>query len=122
MGYALDRQGFVVWVESGFVAPDAWLIHGVVEYRHARAAEARVDVVAEARLELMRTISVESRSARARGVRSVYVVVDGDDDVAGFFRLAEQGARAPGGLPPTRGAGAPSPRSRTHPPAARTSR
>jgi hypothetical protein len=38
----------------------------------------------------MLAISRESRAARAHGARSVYVVVDGDDEVAGFFRIAER--------------------------------
>jgi hypothetical protein len=87
MSYALDRPGFSVRIDGGAVDHGQWLIHGVVQYRPYLAAESEVDVVGEARRELILAIARASRSARARGARSVYVAVDGDDEIAGFFRM-----------------------------------
>jgi hypothetical protein len=43
----------------------------------------------------MLAISRASCTARARGARVVYVVVDGDDEVAGFFRISNRRASRP---------------------------
>jgi hypothetical protein len=90
MSIAVGRPGFCVRVEGSLIDPGKWLIHGTVEYRRSQAVESRSDVEAEARQELMLAITRAFRSARARGARSVYVVVEGDDEVAGFFRMLDR--------------------------------
>jgi hypothetical protein len=96
MTYLLERPGFALRVCGGFVESGQWLIHGVVEYQPHLAVDSANDVEAEARRELMLAISRASHTARARGARSVYVVVDGDDEVAGFFRLSNRRASRSG--------------------------
>jgi len=85
--YAVERPGFSLRIDGGFVDQRQWLIHGVVQYRPHLAAECRRDVEDEARRELLSAVSRVSRSARGQGARSVYVAVDGDDEIAGFFRM-----------------------------------
>jgi hypothetical protein len=87
--YAVDRPSFSVRVDGGFVDHGQWLIHGVVAYRRQRAAKPRINVEAIARRELILALAQETRTARALGARSVFVVVDGDDEVAGFFRMLD---------------------------------
>ena len=85
--YAVDRPGFSLRVDGGFVDQRQWLIHGVVEYGPHLAAESRSDVEDEARRELLSAVTRASRSARGLGARCIYVAVDGDDEIAGFFRM-----------------------------------
>jgi len=85
--YAVDRPGFSLRIDGGFVDQRQWLIHGVVQYRPHLAVESKSDVEDEARRELLSAVSRVSRSARGQGARSVYVTVDGDDEIAGFFRM-----------------------------------
>ena len=85
--YAVDRPGFSLRIDGGFVDQRQWLIHGVVQYRPHLAAESRTDVEDEARRELLSAVTSASRSARGQGARSVYVTVDGDEEIAGFFRM-----------------------------------
>jgi len=87
VNYALERPGYSVRLDCGFVDESHWLIHGVVAYRPDLAAESKSDVEDEARRELLSAVGRASRSARALGARSVYVTVDGDDEIAGFFRV-----------------------------------
>jgi hypothetical protein len=85
--YAIDRPGFSVRIDGGFVDRGQWLIHGVVRYRPDLSAASRIDVEDEARREILSAVTRVSRSARVQGARSVYVSVDGDDEIAGFFRM-----------------------------------
>ncbi len=89
MGYALEFSDYSVKIEGGFVDGGKWMIHGIVAYRSAQAAKAQSDIEAEARTELMLAIARESRLARAQGARSVYVTIDGDEELAGFFRMCD---------------------------------
>jgi hypothetical protein len=84
--YALDRRGYSIRVEGGFIDEDQWLVHSVVRYRPYAVTEARVDVAVEARHEVILAVARETQSARALGARGVYVLVDGDDELAGLFR------------------------------------
>ena len=85
--FAVERPGFSLRIDGGFVDQHQWLIHGVVRYRPHLAAESRGDVEDEARRELLSAVTRVSQSARGLGARSVYVTVDGDDEIAGFFRM-----------------------------------
>jgi hypothetical protein len=85
--YAVERPGFSLRINGGFVDQHQWLIHGVVRYRPHLAAESRSEVEDEARRELLTAVTCVSRSARGQGARSVYVTVDGDNQIAGFFRM-----------------------------------
>jgi hypothetical protein len=96
MNFALERPGFTVRLCGAFIEPGLWLIHGAVEYAPRSAMDSASDIEAEARRELMLAVSRASRSARAIGARSVYVVVDGDEEVAGFFRISNRRASRPG--------------------------
>jgi hypothetical protein len=91
----VDRPGFSVRIDGGFVGRHHWLIHGVVAYRPHLAAESKVDLEDEARRELLSAVTRASRSARAQGARSVFVAVDGDDEIAGFFRMLGRVGAAP---------------------------
>jgi plasmid stability protein len=65
-------------------------IHAVVAYHpDVRLAHHR-DVEAEAREELMIGISRESLRGRAGGARTALVLVEGDREIAGFFRDLEE--------------------------------
>lgn len=86
MSYVLDRPGYCIRIYGGFIDDGEWLIHGVVEYNDGLEGASRKDVVAEAQLQLFLAIARKSRLARARGARYVHVVVDGDSEVASFFR------------------------------------
>ena len=94
MGYALDFSDYSVKIDGGFVEGHKWVIHGIVAYRRILAAKARTDIEAEARTELMLAIARESRLARSQGARSVYVSIEGDDELAGFFRMCDSSAEA----------------------------
>jgi hypothetical protein len=89
MSYALDRPGFSVRVEGGFVGHGTWLNHAVVAYRPHAVVEAGGDVTADGRLQVSLAIASLSQSARVLGARSVYVLVEGDSQVAGFFRVSD---------------------------------
>ena len=96
----LDRPGLSVRIDGGWVDHGMWLIHAVAVYRPHLTVEATSDVQADGRRELILAIAGEARAARERGARSVYVVVEGDDEVAGFFRILNprlrRGARRDG--------------------------
>lgn len=85
-GYALERRGYSICVDGGFIDQGHWLVLGVVRYRPYVVTESRIDVSAEARREVILAVARETLSARAMGARSVYVLVDGDDELAGLFR------------------------------------
>jgi hypothetical protein len=87
MDFALERRGFSVRLSAAVFDRRQWLIHGVLEYRFWEAEGSRIDVENEARRQLLHAISTVSSSALSSGARSVYVLVDGDDEVAGFYRL-----------------------------------
>lgn len=89
MARALSRLGYSVRVDGGFVDSGQWLIHGIVEYGSEGHGPSQDDVAAEARRELVTVISEEARVARARGAKQIYVVVDGDEEVAGLFRMLD---------------------------------
>jgi len=93
VNYALDRPGFSLRLDGGLVDHGQWLIHGVVQYRPHLARESRSDVEDEARRELLLAVSRASQSARNQGARSVYVAVDGDAEIAGFFRMLQREGR-----------------------------
>ena len=84
----MERRGFSVQVDCGSVENGNWLIHAVVAYRPHPAAGAWGDVEGDARRAVMLAIAEETEAARRRGARSVYAVVEGDDEVAGFFRVS----------------------------------
>ena len=84
--YALERRGYSIRVDGGFFDDGQWLVHGVVRYRPYAVTGSRIDVPAEARREVILAVAQEAQSARALGARSVYVLVDGDDELAGLFR------------------------------------
>jgi hypothetical protein len=85
-GYALEGRGYSIHVDGGFIDKGQWLVHGVVTYRPYAVSRAPIDVSAEARRKVVLAVARETRSACARGARSVYVLVDGDDALGGLFR------------------------------------
>jgi hypothetical protein len=103
--FKLDRPGFSVSVDGGFVDQGQWLIHGVVQYRPYLAVESKADIEDEARRELLSAVTRASRSARGLGARSVYVTVDGDDEIAGFFRMLRRAETRRAGATARRAAG-----------------
>ena len=66
-----------------------WVVHAVLEYVRSGPIEARVEIESEARLELLIGIARETSRGRAMGARSVHVLVEGDREIAGFFRVFE---------------------------------
>ena len=95
MAYTFDRPHFTVSVNSGFISDWQWCVHAVVEHRRSGLVRARKAIEVEAQLELMIGISTECRSGRDRGARSVIVLVEGDREIAGFFRGLHQAYGAP---------------------------
>jgi hypothetical protein len=87
--YAFDRPGFSVRVDGGFVDSGKWMIHGVVAYGSHLTTGARRDVEIDARRALVLAVARDTRSARELGARAIYVLVEGDDQVAGFFRMLD---------------------------------
>jgi hypothetical protein len=86
MAYTCDRRQFTVTVSSGFISDWQWAVHANVDYRSFGTVGIRKEIEAEARLELMIGISRECRHGRERGARTVIVLVEGDREIAGFFR------------------------------------
>jgi hypothetical protein len=89
MSYVLDRPGFSVRVDGRFVDEGTWLNHAVVSYRPHASSDEPGGSAADGRRELILGIARHSRLARLLGARSVYVLVEGDGEVAGFFRVSE---------------------------------
>jgi len=85
--YEMKRPGFSLHVDGGSIDPSTWMIHAVLVYRPHLAMEAESDVEADGRRELVLAIAGDARAARERGARSIYVVVEGDEELAGFFRV-----------------------------------
>jgi hypothetical protein len=94
MAYKSDRFGFTVHVEGRFVGRGQWVVHAVLQYLAFGPIESRGDLEAEARLELLIGIARESSCGRALGAHSVHVLVEGDREIAGFFRVFEGKYRA----------------------------
>jgi hypothetical protein len=90
MAYHSDRFGFTVNVEGRFVGRGQWVVHAVLEYQPFAPTEAPGELEAEARLELLIGIARESSLGRALGAHSVHVLVEGDSEIAGFFRVFEE--------------------------------
>ena len=95
MAYTCDRPQFTVTVTSGFISNWQWAIHAVVEYRPLGLVGIRKEIEVAAQLELMIGISRESRGGRDRGARTVLVLVEGDREIAGFFRGLQSEYDAP---------------------------
>ena len=85
--YALHRTGFSVRVDGGFVENSTWLIHGVVAFRPHLVDCATQDVETVARRHLILAIGRESRTARDLGAHSIYVFLEGDGGIAGFYQM-----------------------------------
>jgi hypothetical protein len=97
-GYALERRGYSIRVEGGFIDHGQWLVHGVVTFRPYAVTRTPLDVSAEARREVLLAVARAARSARSLGARAVYVLVDGDDELSGLFRhrpSRDSGVRTP---------------------------
>ena len=90
MAYQSDRFGFTVHVEGKFVGRGQWVVHAVLEYVRSGPREARVELESEARLELLIGIARETSRGRAMGAHSVHVMVEGDREIAGFFRVFDE--------------------------------
>jgi hypothetical protein len=90
MAYVCDRPHFTVTVSSGFVSHWEWAVHAVVDYRALQLAGRQREIESQAQAELMIGISSESRVGRDRGARNVSVLVEGDREMAGFFRGLEE--------------------------------
>jgi hypothetical protein len=90
MGYICDRPQFTVTVNSGFISEWQWAVHAVAIYRPLGLVGIRKEIEAVAQLELMIGISQESRVGRDRGARTVIVLVEGDRELAGFFKRLER--------------------------------
>lgn len=87
MGYSVGRASYEITVEGGFVGPGQWVVHGVVHHKPGPSVASRADAESEARLDLMVGIARESRRGNDAGARNVHVVIDGDREIAGLFRL-----------------------------------
>jgi len=85
--YAIHRSGFSVRVDGGFVDDTTWLIHGIVAFRPHPARDASRDVETAARRQLVLAIGRESRMARDLGARAIYVFLEGDREIAGFYQM-----------------------------------
>jgi hypothetical protein len=90
MAYHHQAPAFSVSVEGAFVAPGLWLVHGEVEYPSRLAPEARSRVGLAARCELLRGIFRESRLGWDRHAERVHVLIEGDAEVAGLFRVVRR--------------------------------
>jgi hypothetical protein len=85
MATASERPRLNVSISSAFISDWQWAIHAVVEYPEPRSADEREAIEREAQFELAMGIVRESRIGRARGARSVIVLVDGDREMAELF-------------------------------------
>jgi hypothetical protein len=95
VAYRTEHPEFAVTVKSGFISDWQWAVHAVVAYRGHGFGGRRREIEDEARNELMSGIARESRRGRAEGARTVVVLVEGDRELAGFFRgLGEREPRA----------------------------
>jgi hypothetical protein len=94
MAYHSDRFGFTLHVEGRFVGRGQWVVHAVLEYLAFAPIESRHELEAEGRLELLIGIARESSRGRAVGAHSIHVLVEGDREIAGFFRVFEEKYRA----------------------------
>jgi hypothetical protein len=90
MGYHHQAPAFTVSVEGAFVAPGLWLLHAEVEYRAGLGVEAQSRLRHEARCELMRGIIRESRRGWELRARRVRVLIEGDSEAAGFFKVMQR--------------------------------
>lgn len=95
MAYTCDRPQFTVTVTSGFINDWQCTVHAAVDYRNVWGDGIPKGIEAEAQLELMIGISHESREGLERGARSVVVLVEGDREIAGFFRAPHRDRDAP---------------------------
>ena len=95
MAHVCDRPHFTVTVTAGFISDWQWAVHAVVDYRVLGLAGRQRGIEAQAQAELMIGISSESRVGRDRGARTVLVLVEGDREIAGFFRGLGTLAEAP---------------------------
>ena len=85
------RSGYVVRADGILLDPSRYAIHAVVTYDDAVSESERARLAPEAQVDLMLAIVEESRRGRTRGARSVFVAVEGDSELDGFFRVqAEQ--------------------------------
>ena len=87
MGYVWKGPTLRVAVGGRFVGQGQWIVHGIVERPSVPFAEPTEGDATEARLELMIGVARESRKGRARGARSVHVVIEGDREMEGLFRV-----------------------------------
>jgi len=90
MGYQSDRFGFTVNVEGRFVGRGQWVVHAILRYEAPLLVQSRDEIEEEARLELLIGIARETSVGRAKGAHSVHVLVEGDREIAGFFRVFEE--------------------------------
>lgn len=96
MGYRCARSGYDVRVDGVFLDRSRYAIHAVVRFAPDVTESERERLAPEAQIELLLAIVGESQRGRDRGARMVYVAVEGDRELAGFFRV--QAAS----VPPTR--------------------
>lgn len=87
MGYRCSRLRYTLAVEGIFLDRTRFVIHAVVAYSPGLTAVERHRAAAEAQVELLFAIVGESDRGRTQGARSIHVAVDGDDRLAGFFKL-----------------------------------
>lgn len=87
MAYSSRQPNYDVSVEGRFVGSGQWVVHGRVAFGPDGAPSLPYDAESEARLDLMVGIARESRRGYDAGARNVHVVIEGDRELAGLFRL-----------------------------------
>src|SRR5262245_39900882 len=80
-------SGYIVRADGIFLDPSRYAIHAVVAYADAVSEKERARLGPEAQIDLMLAIVAESHRGRTRGARAVYVAVEGDCELDGFFRV-----------------------------------
>jgi len=94
MRFHAARPGYDVLVRGTFVDPSRFEVLAVVQHDRDLSEPDRGSLLREARLEVMLAILRESERGRRMGARRVFVVVDGDDELADLFRGDGHGASA----------------------------
>ncbi len=87
MGFRCTRDGYWVGVDGIFLDRTRYAIHAVVRYLPEASEAERQRLTPEAQVDLLFAIVGESERGRARGARLIYVAVEGDRELAGFFRV-----------------------------------
>ena len=90
MGYRCQRARYVVGVDGHFLDGTRYAIHAVVRYLPGVSESERASLAHEAQIELLLSIVGESERGRDLGARQLHVNIEGDRDLAGFFRAGSE--------------------------------